>query len=355
MSKQKILYICGSFNQTTQMHQISKELPEYDACFAPYYPDGYRYIVLATKAGLLKMTILGGQAKQRTLNYFSENNLSIDENGSRYNYDLVYTCSDLLIQKNIRDKKIILVQEGMTDPENFVYYLVKNFRLPRWIASTSVTGLSYVYDKFCVASEGYKELFIKKGVNPDKLEITGIPNFDNCNEFLNNDFPYHGFVLVATSDMRETYKYENRKKFIQKAYKIADGRQLIFKIHPNENHKRAAAEIEKYAPGSIVFQKEIIEPMIANCDVLITRYSTVVYVGLALGKEVHSDFDLNELKNLIPIQNNGRSALNIAHVGRRLLAETEKNKIFSLPKLNNKIIPLKDRFRIRRKLVKAKH
>ncbi len=355
MSKQKILYICGSLNQTTQMHQISEELPEYDSYFAPYYPDGYGYIELVTNAGLLDMTILGGQAKKRTLNYLSKNKLNIDENGSHYNYDLVYICSDLLIQKNIRDKKIILVQEGMTDPENFIYYLVKNFRLPRWIASTSVTGLSYAYDKFCVASEGYKELFINKGVNPDKLEITGIPNFDNCNEFLNNDFPYHGFVLVATSDMRETYKYENRRKFIKKAYKIADRRQIIFKLHPNENYKRATTEIEKYAPGSIVFQKEKIEPMIANCDVLITRYSTVVYVGLALGKEVHSDFDLNELKKLLPIQNNGRSALNIAHVGRRLLAETEKNKIFTLPKLNDKIIPLKERFRIKRKLAKAKH
>jgi hypothetical protein len=355
MAKQKILYICGSLNQTTQMHQISKELPEFDSYFAPYYPDGYGYIVFVTNAGLLDMTILGGQAKKRTLKYLSENNLNIDENGSQHDYDLVYTCSDLLIQKNIRDKKIILVQEGMTDPENFVYHLVKNFKLPRWIASTSVTGLSYAYDKFCVASEGYKELFINKGVDPDKLEITGIPNFDNCREFLNNDFPHHGFVLVATSDMRETYKYENRKKFIKKAYKIADGRQLIFKLHPNENYKRAANEIEKFAPGSLVFQKEKIEPMIANCDVLITRYSTVVYVGLALGKEVHSDFNLNELKKLLPIQNNGRSALNIAHVGRRLLAETEKDKIFTLPKQNYKNIPLKERFRIRRKLVKAKH
>ena len=78
-------------------------------------------------------------------------------------------------------------------------------------------------------------------------------------------------------------------------------------------------------------------------------------MGLALGKEVHSDFDLDELKNLLPIQNKGRSALNIAHVGRRLLAETEKNKLFMLPKQNYKNISLKERFRIRRKLVKAKH
>ena len=105
MFKKKILYICGSLNQTTQMHKISKELPEYDAYFAPYYPDGYGYIVLVTKAGLLDMTILGGQAKQRTINYLSEHNLNLDMNGGLHNYDLVYTCSDLLIQKNIRDKK----------------------------------------------------------------------------------------------------------------------------------------------------------------------------------------------------------------------------------------------------------
>ena len=286
MNKKKILYICGSLNQTTQMHKISLELPEYDAYFTHYYPDGYGYIKVLTNLGLLDMTILGGQAKKRTLNYLNANNLSIDLTGRKHNYDLVFTCSDLLIQKNIKDKKIILVQEGMTDPENLVYYLVKNFRLPRWIASTSVTGLSYTYDKFCVASEGYKELFIKKGVKPEKLEVTGIPNFDHCEQFLDNDFPHRDFVLVATSDMRETYKYENRKKFIKKAYKIANGRKLIFKLHPNENYDRSAAEINKYAPGSLIYHRNKIEPMIANCNALITRYSSVVYMALALGKEV---------------------------------------------------------------------
>jgi len=95
--------------------------------------------------------------------------------------------------------------------------------------------------------------------------------------------------------------------------------------------------------------------MIANSDVLITRYSTVVYVGLALGKEVHSDFDNNELRRLLPIQNGGRSALNIAHVGRRLLAVTEKGKVFSFYNKAYKNVTLKERFTIRKKLVKVKH
>jgi hypothetical protein len=59
--------------------------------------------------------------------------------------------------------------------------------------------------------------------------------------------------------------------------------------------------------------------MIANCAELITQYSTVVYVGLALGKQVHSYFDINELKRLAPVQNGGTSALNIANICKDLL------------------------------------
>ena len=54
--------------------------------------------------------------------------------------------------------------------------------------------------------------------------------------------------------------------------------------------------------------------MIANCNTLITKYSSVVYVGLALGKKVYSDFNVDVLTALIPKQNNGTSAFNIAQV-----------------------------------------
>ena len=59
--------------------------------------------------------------------------------------------------------------------------------------------------------------------------------------------------------------------------------------------------------------------MIANCDVLITKYSSVVYVGLVLGKIVYSEFDIDELKQLLPLQNNGTSAERIARIGMHLL------------------------------------
>ena len=299
------------------MHQVAMQLPEVDAAFTPYYADGI--VDWGRRAGLVEFSIVGNKMKDLSLSYLHCYDLPVDFQGARGGYDLVVTCSDLIIPKNIRQTPIVLVQEGMTDPENFIYHIVRRLRiLPRWLASTSATGLSNQFDSFCVASEGYRELFIRKGVSPENIVVTGIPNFDNCAKYLKNDFPLRDYVLVCTSDMRETYKWENRKAFIKRAVAIAAGRQLVFKLHPNENADRAEAEIARFAPGALVFQSGNAEEMIANCSVLITRYSTTVYVGLALGKECYSDFDIDHLKQLVPWQN-GNAASRIADVCREML------------------------------------
>ncbi len=323
----KILFIGGSLNQTKMMHKISIYLNQYDCYFTPFYADGY--LEFFRKLNLLEFTILGGNFKKQTEEYFHNHNLKVDYRGLENDYDLIYTCQDVILPRNLNGKRVILIQEGMTDPENLMYYLVKWFKFPRYLASTSTTGLSHQYDYFCVASEGYKQLFLKKGVKPSKIHVTGIPNFDNAEKYRDNEFPHRGYVLVATSDSRETFKYENRKKFILNAVRIADGKQIIFKLHPNENFARAEKEIEKYAPGSIVFRNGNINHMVANCDILITMYSSVVYIGLALGKDVYSFFDRNMLKSLLPIQNGGTSALRIANLGRQLI-DMPWQKVFDI-------------------------
>ncbi len=328
MSKKKILFICGSLNQTTIMHQISQNLSDdYDCWFTHYYADDF--VKMYAKLRLIDFTIVGnGNFRKQTLAYFKTHNLQVDYRGEKFNseYQLAFTCSDLIVPKNIRDKKILLIQEGMTDPETLPYYLVKYLHLPRWSASTSTTGMSNLYTYFCIASEGYRELFIRKGADPSKLIVTGIPNFDNVESFIENDFPHKNYLLVATSDMRETWKYENRKKFIKRAVQLAEGRQIIFKLHPNENVKRATKEINEYAPGSLIFTNGNTNHMIANCDILLTRYSSVVLVAAVLGKKVYSDLSEDELKKLTPIQNSGTSAERIAKLGRSLIEQPAKNE-----------------------------
>jgi len=183
-----------------------------------------------------------------------------------------------------------------------------------------MTGLSHQYDCFCVASKGFGDQFIERGINPNTIRVTGIPNFDNIiNEMKELEFEHKNFVLVATSDTRETLKYENRKKLINFALNIAKGRNLIFKLHPNENVKKRIAEIKKYAPDALVYHGVSIDPLLANCDVLITRFSSTIFPAQVLEKEVYCDIDKDELKKLVPIQNDGTSAKNIAAVANELL------------------------------------
>jgi len=334
MLKKKILYICGSMNQTTQMHKISLELSEHEAYFTPFFATGFLEFLNSLK--LVEYTILGETYKQNTLKYLRENNLNIDFRGKNDDYDLVITSQDITVPSNIKKFKTILVQEGMTDPPDWRYHVTRFLHLYRWCASTSMTGLSHQYDYFCVASEGFKNQFIERGINPDKIRVTGIPNFDNLNELKELKFEHKNFVLVATSDIRETLKYENRKKLINFSLKIANGRKLIFKLHPNENVKKRIAEIKKYAPDALVYHGVSIDPLLANCDVFITKYSSTIFPALVLGKEVHCAFDNEELKKLVPIQNNGTSAKNIAEVANELLASSrfiarrrEKDKYYS--------------------------
>jgi hypothetical protein len=322
MKRPRVLLICGSINQTTQMHQVAQQLFECDCFFSTYFDDGYPETLKRMR--LTEATPLGYKLSARTLAYLQRHDLPIDQAGLNGPYDLVLTCSDLLVPGTIRQYPVVLVQEGMTDPEGVFYRIWRKHRwFPRWLAGTAVTGLSDQYTMFCVASDGYKRQFASKGANPDKMVVTGIPNFDNCRRFLDNTFPQRDYVLVCTSDIRETFGFEDRKALIDKAVRIANGRTLIFKLHPNERVARATREIERYAPGAQIFATGSAEEMIANCSVLITRVSSTVFVGLALGKEVHSDFDIEDLRQKLPIQT-GTAAAAIAGVCRRLMNRAER-------------------------------
>ena len=318
-AEKRILFICGSMNQTTQMHQISRHLTEYQQAFTPFYCDGALEAMRRLKR--LEFTIIGAKLAQRCHQYLSASDLAIDYQGRRGPYDLVVTCSDVIVQKNIRGNRIVLVQEGITDPETSAFRLVQRHRsLPRWIAGTAATGLSDLYRAFCVASDGYRDLFKRKGAKAEKIVVTGIPNFDHCERYRDNSFPHRHYVLVCTSPLREIFRGEDRPSFIRHAVALANGRPMIFKFHPNEDLVRAEREVRQYAPGARTFKNGSAEEMIANCDVLITQYSSTAFVGLALGKETYSDFPAEELHRLAPVQNNAAAA-NIAEVCRRVIAD----------------------------------
>jgi hypothetical protein len=317
--KPRAIFVCGSLNQTTQLHRVARALPELDCWFSPFFGDSL--MEACRRAGLTERTILGAEARARCEAYLRTQGLAIDFEARANQYELVVACTDLAPMPRLRGVPTLVVQEGMTDPETWLSALVRASRvLPLWICSTTLTGTSGRYDAMCVASEGYRQLFVRRGAPADKLHVTGIPNFDDCARYRDNPLPYRGYVLACTSDLRETLRRDDRAAFIARVRKAAARRPVHFKLHPNERRWRALREIERHCPEAIVHCDGSAEQLIANCDVLFTQYSSVAFVGLALGKEVHSYYDLDELKQLLPIQNAGRSAEHIAEIARELLA-----------------------------------
>lgn len=327
----RVLLLCGSLNQTTMLHQVARELHNCEVACTPFYADGT--VGRLARAGALKYTILGGGHRAATLAYLKSQNLPIDPEGRSSAYDLVITGTDLVVPRNLRGKPMVLIQEGIMEPARLTYHLVRHLRLPRYLANTAATGLSGAYDTFCVASLGYKDQFRRRGVPAERMHVTGIPNFDNIDQYRDKNFPFKGFALATTSNARESFKWENRKAFLATVLRLAEGRPLFVRLHPGENLQRSAAEIRRWAPQATVLTEGNTMRMAANCDVLITTYSSLAFVGLALGKPVHSRFKIEELRRLVPLQNGGRSAGLIAELCHTTLEQRQRGRRVFAPRL----------------------
>src|ERR1700739_2796055 len=191
--KRKILFLIGSLNQTTQMHQIATYLEKnFDCYFSQVFSSNISFETFL-RTGLLDRTIFAGETKQKADSYLLYHGLKNDYQTKIYNnkYDLVVICTDMVLPKNLRGIKTIWVQEGMIDSYNLLAKTVKFLKLPPVLAfSTALNGASNKCDIYCVASAGYKSYLAKMGTDIEKIAVTGIPNYDNIKQYLDNDFPH---------------------------------------------------------------------------------------------------------------------------------------------------------------------
>src|SRR5262247_260706 len=107
------------------MHQIVRHLPEYEHAYTPYYVDGL--LEGLRRLHLLEFTIVGYKLRRRCVDYLRRHRLPLDEHGARGGYDLVVTCSDLVMPRNIRDRRVVVVQEGILDPPGLPLDLCRRF------------------------------------------------------------------------------------------------------------------------------------------------------------------------------------------------------------------------------------
>lgn len=330
--QKKVLFIIGSPNQTTQMYAIYEHLKEeYDCWFTQTFPDQL-HEKFVYHLGLLKNTIMDGEFRRLGEKFVADHGLQYDYAGKTVGnkYDLVILCTDITFPKVAQQTKSVWVQEGMTDPMTKWAKFIQKIKLPPVLAlSTALNGSLNRADVYCASSQGYANFFTEHGTPSEKIFVTGMPNYDNIHDYLNNDFPYKNYVLVCTSDIRETYRSEDRPAFIRDCVTKANGKPIIFKLHPNEKKERAIQEIKENAPANtLVFTDGNINHMIANCDILITQFSTVSYIGMVLGKEVYSYLNIDRLKKLVPLQNGGTSGKRIAKICKNFMEFNGEKKDF---------------------------
>src|SRR5579862_4332263 len=113
LKKKNILFIIGSPNQTSQLHQVSTFLQdEYDCWFSQFFPD-YDFEIWGLKKGWLEHTIMSGHFKANADKYLATHGLKADYRGEKNHYDMVVYCSDLIVPRKFRNTKSVWVQEGM--------------------------------------------------------------------------------------------------------------------------------------------------------------------------------------------------------------------------------------------------
>ena len=325
--KKNILCLGGSRNQTSQLHQIARHLEnDYNVYYSQIFGEGFFYKA-AAEIGFFDNTVLGRDSSftKASMEYILKHNLNYDYRGRSkgIKYDLALLSTDMIVPKSFKNIKTAWIQEGMIDPITNFGKLVNRFGLPPYAtASTALNGTSNIADLYFAMSHGYKNYFATYGTDREKIMVTGIPNFDNINSLLETSYPEKGFVLVATSDIRELGGNDDRIYLIKEAIKIANGRKIIFKPHPNENIQRVISEIKSVIPEATIITEPIIDILIAHCDILITQYSSCVYQGMVLGKKVFSYFPIDELESKKPIQNNGKSAEIISGIVKDFLDYT---------------------------------
>lgn len=318
----KILFIVGTMNQLTMQHKVANALGDnYDCWFTPYYHIRSPLFWSAEKLGILKHTF--GDQIQRTLySYIKEQSLQLDYRGEYNSYDLVVMGIDQFIPKNIAGKRQrkLLIQEGLIWPEGWRYRLAKLPFFPRFFANSNAMGLSLDYEYFCVASDGYLEWFAQNGIPRNLMRVTGIPNFDQIKKDADqSQFEHNNHLLFATHCLREDLERENRRFLLNKARKLAGGRQIIVKLHPRENFKKRSDEVEHWLPEALVFQHGNTRAMISRCDIFMTTFSSTIFDALVLKKTIgHCELDIERVKSLLPIQH-GRAAINIAQVIRDII------------------------------------
>ncbi len=162
ISAPQVLFVCGADRQTHEMHRIAQQLSDCRVWFTPYY--GGTVLTMLRELGMLERTIAGNRLGEECLGYLRNHHLPIDLDGRRARYDLVVTCSDLVLARNTRARRVVVVHNGRLGVSHLLGSRIAH-RLSRWLGQSP--------SRWCVTSEADRESLHRLGFPGERITVIG--------------------------------------------------------------------------------------------------------------------------------------------------------------------------------------
>jgi len=151
--------------------------------------------------------------------------------------------------------------------------------------------------KFAVASQRQEEELLRLGASPEKIEVTGHPqydsylnrNIDRCSVMSSLNLPSQTRIVVLTT--QPTRQVEN-EVLIRATVEAIEGMKdvfLVIKLHPRERMKayhRVDALIKEIGAQVLLVHHCNVLDLIGAADLMISRFSTTIQSALMIGTPV---------------------------------------------------------------------
>lgn len=193
-----------------------------------------------------------------------------------------------------------------------------------WKAMDRLIKLTYPVPSYveglniAVMSSPAKDAYIKMGVPPEKVFVTGQPGFDrilrkkfNKNQLMTElSIPKSkGVVVLATQPLvGSIWTEEDRKKFIEivcSAMSDFTDKQLVIKLHPAENIESYQEILADIGGDKAIICRDVeIHDLLNACDLLMTVHSTVALEAMIFDKPVIT-INLTGKPDLFPYAESG--------------------------------------------------
>jgi D-Tyr-tRNAtyr deacylase len=200
---------------------------------------------------------------------------------------------------------IVILPDETIDIARAVSYLCKKNKTPCIVMQhgsinkmTSEPGETYA-DKKIVFGESGKKFLLSKGMNKDKIEVTGSPVYDKIinnkifekeqNKIKKNlGIKNEKIILFASTWSIE--RAEPRLRVLFKTAKKNPNLRVIIKEHPSEYHQKKFDEfykkLAKQYGVEIIINKDDMRKMLSISDYFTTDFSTTISEAIILKKPI---------------------------------------------------------------------